>query len=167
MANKKTKLTDDFQELIELSKVERESHTYETIDGKEYIVAIDKAFSVAKIKDVLDSYFKIMGYLTKQGTDDIPSQNLLFAIIVSEFTDKNFTTLCKDELEKYNVYTRVATILDRIELKNGLTLFQQIIEDMGEENLNKILEKTEFMKDIIEEKIKELKEADKDGEQEI
>ena len=108
-----------------------------------------------------------MGYLTKQGTDDIPSQNLLFAIIVSEFTDKNFTILCKDELEKYNVYTRVATILDRIELKNGLTLFQQIIEDMGEENLNKILEKTEFMKDIIEEKIKELKEADKDGEQEI
>lgn len=161
---KKTKITDDLQELIELSKVERETHKYETIDGKEYTIDIDKVFSVSKIQEVLNSYFKIMGYLTKQGVDDVPSGNLLFAIMVSEFTDKNFTTSCKDELEKFNVYTRVAITLDSIELTNGLTLFQQIIEDMGEDNLNKVLDKTTLVKDIISQKIEELKEVEQNEE---
>ena len=72
----------------------------------------------------------------------IVNSSLLFSILIQKFTDKNFI-VNNDPMDKFQKYAVVATTLHQIELTTGLSLYQQIILDFGQENLDKVKIATE------------------------
>lgn len=174
---KSTKRSEDLNELLELSKPQRTKHTYTTINGQEYSIEIDDVFTIGKIEEAIEDYFTLIMCANKFNTDEEiqPDSNLLFAILIQKFTDKDFTSTETDIMKKFQKYVVVANTLHSIELSNGLTLYQQIIVDFGQDNLNKVQEATKGFnqsltenKDQILEMIKpQDEEGDEDGDEEI
>lgn len=178
MAKKKqTKKSEDLNELLELSKTPRTKHTYTTITGQEYSIEIDDVFVIGKIEECIEDYFTLTMCANKFNTDEEiqPNSNLLFAIMIQKFSDKDFTSTETDIMKKFQKYVVVASTLHQIELTTGLSLYQQIILDFGQENLDKVKIATEAFnqsltdnKDQILEMIKLQEEvSDEDGNEEI
>ena len=141
---KSTKKSEDLTQLLELSKTPRTKHTYTTIDGREYEIEINNVFTIGEIENCISEYMTINMCVNKFATDESieTNPNLLFAIMIQRFTDKDFTMEITDPMEKFRRYVVVAQTLHSIELENGLTLYQQIIVDFGQENLSKLEECT-------------------------
>lgn len=141
MARKKNiKKSEDFNELMNLAKQETVTKKYTTNNDKIYEVTFDKVFSIGKIKEAFNDYFVISALVNKfEGNKNYFNTNLMFCILIQKFTDKNFIETT-DIMEKFNTYVRVGQALNQIELVNGVTLLEQIIADMGEENLKKVSE---------------------------
>ena len=178
MAKKKsTKRSEDLNELLELSKPQRTKHTYTTITGQEYTIEIDDVFTIGKIEECIEDYFTLTMCANKFNTDEEiqPNSNLLFAIMIQKFSDKDFTSTETDIMKKFQKYVVVASTLHQIELTTGLSLYQQIILDFGQENLDKVKIATETFnqsltenKDQILEMLQPLvEEGDEDGNEEI
>ena len=178
MAKKKsTKRSEDLNELLELSKTPRTKHTYTTITGQEYTIEIDDVFTIGKIEECIEDYFTLTMCANKFNTDEEiqPNSNLLFAIMIQKFSDKDFTSTETDIMKKFQKYVVVASTLHQIELTTGLSLYQQIILDFGQENLDKVKIATEGFnqsltenKDQILEMLQPLvEEGDEDGDEEI
>ena len=170
------KKSEDLTQLLELSKPKRTKHTYTTITNQEYTIEIDDVFTIGKIEECISDYMMINMVVNKFATEEEVAVNssLLFSILIQKFTDKNFI-INDDPMDKFQKYTVVASTLHSIELSNGLTLYQQIIVDFGQDNLNKIQEATKAFnqsltenKDQILEMIKpQDEEGDEDGDEEI
>ena len=94
---------------------------------------------------------------------------------IQEFTDKRFVDGITNPMDKLRRYIVVADTLHKIELDNGLTLFQQIIVDFGEDNLTKIEQLSKTFVDSLEENkdmvadlfISQDEDGDEDGDKEI
>ena len=142
---KRVKKSEDLNELLELSKVERTKHTYKTIDGKEYSIEINNVFTIGEIENCIGEYMTINLCINKFATEESieTNPNLLFAIMIQKFSDKDFTMGITDPMEKFRRYVVVASTLHQIELTTGLSLYQQIILDFGQENLDKVKIATE------------------------
>ena len=141
---KSTKKSEDLNELLELSKPKRTKHTYTTITGQEYSIEIDDMFTIGKIEEAISDYFMINMVANKFASEEeiVVNSSLLFSILIQKFTDKNFITN-NDPMDKFQKYTVVASTLHQIELTTGLSLYQQIILDFGQENLDKVKIATE------------------------
>lgn len=141
---KSTKKSEDLTQLLELSKPKRTKHTYTTITGQEYSIEIDDIFTIGKIEEAISDYFMINMVANKFASEEeiVVNSSLLFSILIQKFTDKNFITN-NDPMDKFQKYTVVASTLHQIELTTGLSLYQQIILDFGEENLDKVKIATE------------------------
>ena len=177
MAKKKsTKRSEDLNELLELSKPQRTKHTYSTITGQEYTIEIDDVFTIGKIEEAISDYFMINMVVNKFASEEeiIVNSSLLFSILIQKFTDKNFI-VNNDPMDKFQKYSVVASTLHQIELMTGLSLYQQIILDFGQENLDKVKIATEGFnqsltdnKDQILEMLQPLvEEGEEDGDEEI
>ena len=146
MAKKKksTKKSEDLTQLLELSKTSRTKHTYTTIDGREYEIEINNVFTIGEIENCISEYMTINMCVHKFATDESieTNPNLLFAIMIQRFSDKDFTMGITDIMEKFRRYVVVAQTLHSIEIDNGLTLYQNIISSFGEDNLKKLEECT-------------------------
>ena len=171
------KKSEDLAQLLELSKTPRTKHTYTTIDGREYEIEINNVFTIGEIENCISEYMTINLCINKFAPEESveANPNLLFSILIQKFSDKDFTMGITDPMDKFQKYTIVATTLHSIELSNGLTLYQQIIVDFGQDNLNKIQESTKAFnqslidnKDQILEMIKlQDEESEEDGNEEI
>ena len=141
---KKLKKSEDLEQLLQLSKVPTHTKEYTTIFGEKYSVTFDKEFTIAKIQECIEEYFVIQMCANKFNTDEEiqVDSSLLFTILIQKFTDKRFVDGITDTMEKFRRYVVVAQTLHSIELENGLTLYQQIIIDFGQENLSKLEECT-------------------------
>ena len=168
---KSTKKSEDLTLLLELSKTPRTKHTYTTIDGREYTIEIDEVFTIGKIEECISDYMMINMVVNKFATEEEVTVNssLLFSILIQKFTDKNFILNNDDPMDKFQKYTVVASTLHSIELSNGLTLYQQIIVDFGQDNLNKIQEATKaFNQSLTDNKdqiLEMIKPQDEEGEE--
>lgn len=170
------KKSEDLTQLLELSKPKRTKHTYTTITGQEYTIEIDDVFTIGKIEECISDYMMINMVVNKFASEEeiIVNSSLLFSILIQKFTDKNFITN-NDPMDKFQKYAVVATTLHQIELTTGLSLYQQIILDFGQENLDKVKIATETFnqsltdnKDQILEMLQPLvEEGDEDGDEEI
>ena len=151
------KKSEDLSQLLELAKTPRKKYVYTTTNNQNYEIEIDEIFTIGKIQEVFEEYFVISMCANKFATkeENKPDSTLLFAILIQEFTDKRF--------------------VDGIELNNGLTLFQQIIVDFGEDNLTKIEQLSKTFVDSLEENkdmvadlfISQDEDGDEDGDKEI
>lgn len=179
MAKKKQtskKKSEDLTQLLELSKTPRTKHTYTTITGQEYSIEIDDIFTLAKIEECIEDYFVIQMCVNKFSTEEEIQINssLLFAIMIQKFTDKNFITN-NDPMDKFQKYSVVASTLHSIELNDGMTLYQRIICDFGQENLDKVKVTTESFAKGMDENKEEIqkmlqplmKDGEEDGDEEI
>ena len=95
--------------------------------------------------------------------------------MIQKFSDKDFTSTETDIMKKFQKYVVVASTLHQIELTTGLSLYQQIILDFGQENLDKVKIATEtFNQSLTENKDQILKmlqplveDGEEDGNEEI
>ena len=174
---KKIKKSEDLEQLLQLSKVPTHTKEYTTIFGEKYSVTFDKEFTIAKIQECVEEYFVIQMCANKFNTDEEIQVNssLLFSILIQKFTDKNFILNNDDPMDKFQKYSIVASTLHSIELNDGMTLYQRIICDFGQENLDKVKVTTESFAKGMDENKEEIqkmlqplmKEGEEDGDEEI
>ena len=171
------KKSEDLSQLLELAKTPRKKYVYTTTNNQNYEIEIDEIFTIGKIQEVFEEYFVISMCANKFATkeENKPDSTLLFAILIQEFTDKRFVDGITNPMDKLRRYIVVADTLHKIELDNGLTLFQQIIVDFGEDNLTKIEQLSKTFVDSLEENkdmvadlfISQDEDGDEDGDKEI
>ena len=98
---KSTKKSEDLTQLLELSKTPRTKHTYTTIDGREYEIEINNVFTIGEIENCISEYMTINMCVNKFATDESIeiNPNLLFAIMIQRFSDKDFTMNITDPMD--------------------------------------------------------------------